>query len=82
MEPVTQDGRPLAAEPDQSRVAGIVAKLLLDPQQLVVLSHPLGAGRWFLLGRTMGATEIDQLTALCAGALYASPAAGAQGRAS
>jgi AcrR family transcriptional regulator len=35
------------------------------------------AGRWFALGRTLGTTEIDQLTALCAGALYASPAAGA-----
>jgi AcrR family transcriptional regulator len=28
------------------------------------------AGRWFALGRTLGTTEIDQLTALCAGALY------------
>ena len=36
------------------------------------------AGRWFALGRTLGTTEIDQLTALCAGALYASAAAGAQ----
>jgi len=35
------------------------------------------AGRWFALGRTVGASEIDQLTALCAGALYASPATGA-----
>jgi AcrR family transcriptional regulator len=38
------------------------------------------AGRWFVLGRTLGTTEIDQLTALCAGALYASDAAGAQGQ--
>ena len=38
------------------------------------------AGRWFALGRTLGTTEIDQLTALCAGALYASAAAGAQGQ--
>jgi hypothetical protein len=38
------------------------------------------AGRWFALGRTLGPTEIDQLTALCAGALYASPSAGAQGQ--
>jgi AcrR family transcriptional regulator len=38
------------------------------------------AGRWFALGRTLGTTEIDQLTALCAGALYASEAAGAQGQ--
>jgi hypothetical protein len=38
------------------------------------------AGRWFALGRTLGTTEIDQLTALCAGALYASPRAGAQGQ--
>ena len=36
------------------------------------------AGRWFALGRTLGTTEIDQLTALCAGALYASEAAAAQ----
>jgi AcrR family transcriptional regulator len=38
------------------------------------------AGRWFALGRALGTTEIDQLTALCAGALYASPLAGAQGQ--
>jgi AcrR family transcriptional regulator len=38
------------------------------------------AGRWFALGRTLGTTEIDQLTALCAGALYASPRSGAQGQ--
>ena len=38
------------------------------------------AGRWFALGRTVGTTEIDQLTALCAGALYASAAPGAQGQ--
>ena len=38
------------------------------------------AGRWFALGRTLGTTEIDQLTALCAGAFYASEAAGAQGQ--
>ena len=38
------------------------------------------AGRWFALGRTLGTTEIDQLTALCAGALYASAAAGAHGK--
>src|ERR1035441_1755436 len=37
------------------------------------------AGRWFALGRAMGTTEIDQLTALCAGALYGSEAAGATG---
>ena len=36
------------------------------------------AGRWFALGRTLGTPEIDQLTALCAGALYASAAAGTQ----
>ncbi len=35
------------------------------------------AGRWFALGRTLGATEIDQLTGLCAGALYASAASAA-----
>ncbi len=34
------------------------------------------AGRWFALGRTLGTSEIDQLTALCAGAVYASAAAG------
>jgi AcrR family transcriptional regulator len=34
------------------------------------------ADRWFTLGRTLGTTEIDQLTALCAGALYSSEAAG------
>jgi hypothetical protein len=33
------------------------------------------AGRWIGLGRTLGPTEIDQLTALCAGALYGSDAA-------
>jgi AcrR family transcriptional regulator len=38
------------------------------------------AGRWFALGRTLGTTEIDQLTALWAGALYGSEAAGAQGQ--
>jgi AcrR family transcriptional regulator len=38
------------------------------------------AGRWFALGHTLGATEIDQLTALCAGALYASAAVGAPGQ--
>jgi len=32
------------------------------------------ASRWFALGRTLGTTEIDQLTALCAGALYGSEA--------
>ncbi len=35
------------------------------------------AERWFALGRTLGTTEIDQLTALCAGALYSSEAGGA-----
>jgi AcrR family transcriptional regulator len=35
------------------------------------------ADRWSALGRTLGTTEIDQLTALCAGALYSSEAAGA-----
>ena len=34
------------------------------------------ADRWCALGRTLGTTEIDQLTALCAGALYSSEAAG------
>jgi AcrR family transcriptional regulator len=38
------------------------------------------AGRWFALGRTLGRTEIDQLTALCAGALYGGEAAAAQGQ--
>jgi AcrR family transcriptional regulator len=33
------------------------------------------AGRWFALGRALGTTEIDQLTSLCAGALYGSEAA-------
>jgi AcrR family transcriptional regulator len=33
------------------------------------------AGRWFVLGRTLGTTEIDQLTALCVGALYGGEAA-------
>jgi AcrR family transcriptional regulator len=33
------------------------------------------ADRWCALGRTLGTTEIDQLTALCAGALYSSDAA-------
>ena len=37
------------------------------------------AGRWCGLGRTLGTPEIDRLTALCAGALYASAAAGTQG---
>ena len=37
------------------------------------------AGRWFGLGRTLGTPEIDRLTALCAGALYASAAAGTHG---
>ena len=32
------------------------------------------ASRWLALGRTVGTTEIDQLTALCAGALYRSEA--------
>jgi AcrR family transcriptional regulator len=36
------------------------------------------AGRWFALGRTLGTTEIDQLTALCTGGLYANEAEGAQ----
>jgi hypothetical protein len=35
------------------------------------------AGRWFALGRTLGTTEIDQLTTLCARALYAGAATGA-----
>jgi AcrR family transcriptional regulator len=30
------------------------------------------AGRWFALGRPLGRIEIDQLTALCAGALHGS----------
>ena len=38
------------------------------------------AGRWFALARTLGTAEIDQLPALCAGALYAGAAAGAQGQ--
>ena len=38
------------------------------------------AGRWFALGRTLGTTEIDQLTALCAGALYGGEAAAAEGQ--
>src|SRR5450432_2907243 len=38
------------------------------------------AGRWFALGRTLGTTEIEQLTALCAGALYPNEAAGTPGR--
>jgi AcrR family transcriptional regulator len=38
------------------------------------------ASRWFALGRTLGTTEIDQLTALCAGALYPNEAAGTPGR--
>jgi AcrR family transcriptional regulator len=38
------------------------------------------AGRWFALGRTLGRPEIDQLTALLAGALYGGEAAGAQGQ--
>jgi AcrR family transcriptional regulator len=37
------------------------------------------AGRWFALGRTLGTTEIEQLTALCAGAVYGGEAAGAAG---
>ncbi len=32
------------------------------------------AGRWLGLGHTLGTTEVDQLTALCAGALYRSQA--------
>jgi len=39
------------------------------------------AGRWFALGRTLGTIEIDQLTALCAGALYGGEAAPDQGQA-
>jgi hypothetical protein len=38
------------------------------------------AGRRFALGRTLGPPEIDQLTALLAGALYGSEAAGTQGQ--
>ena len=37
------------------------------------------AGRWFALGRTLGTTEIEQLTALCAGALYAKRSGGRPG---
>ena len=37
------------------------------------------ADRWFALGRTLGTTEIDQLTTLCAGALYSSEAVSAPG---
>ncbi len=36
------------------------------------------AGRWFALSGTLGTTGIDELTALCTGALYASEAEGAQ----
>jgi AcrR family transcriptional regulator len=36
------------------------------------------AGRWFALGRTLGTTEIEQLTVLCAGALYGGESAGAR----
>jgi AcrR family transcriptional regulator len=39
------------------------------------------AGRWFELGRTLGMTEVDQLTTLCAGALYGGEAAAGQGQA-
>ena len=35
------------------------------------------AGRWFALGRTLGTAEIEQLTVLCAGALYGGESAGA-----
>jgi AcrR family transcriptional regulator len=38
------------------------------------------AGRWFALGRTLGTTEIDQLTALCAGALDGGEAAAPDGQ--
>ena len=38
------------------------------------------ASRWFELGRTLGPTEIEQLTALCAGALYARTAPGPRGQ--
>jgi AcrR family transcriptional regulator len=38
------------------------------------------AGRWFALGRTLGTTEIDQLTALCAGALHGVEAAADRGQ--
>jgi AcrR family transcriptional regulator len=38
------------------------------------------ARRWFELGRTLGTPEIEQLTALLAGALYGSETAGAQGQ--
>ncbi len=38
------------------------------------------AGRWFALGRTLGTTEIDQLTALCAGALYGRATVAPQGQ--
>jgi AcrR family transcriptional regulator len=38
------------------------------------------ADRWCALGRTLGTTEIDQLTALTAGALYSSEPAGTQGQ--
>jgi hypothetical protein len=34
------------------------------------------ADRWCALGRALGTTETDQLTALCAGALYSSEATG------
>ena len=37
------------------------------------------AGRWFALGRTLGTTEIDQLTALCAGALVRRRSGGPRG---
>ena len=37
------------------------------------------AGRWLGLGHTLGTPEIDRLTALCAGALYAHAAAGTEG---
>jgi AcrR family transcriptional regulator len=38
------------------------------------------AGRWFALGRTLGTTEVDQLTELCVGALYGGEAKGTEGQ--
>ncbi|MGO9902399.1 MAG: TetR/AcrR family transcriptional regulator [Solirubrobacteraceae bacterium] len=73
---VEQLGRVLARQRERGEVDAA-----LDPEITAIALTAMVeafASRWLALGRTVGSTEIDQLTAVWVGALYRSQAAGAQ----
>jgi AcrR family transcriptional regulator len=74
---VEQLCRLLARDPELSHVNGEL-DLEITAIALTAMVEEF-ADRWCALGRTLGTTETDHLTALCAGALYSSDAAGTQG---